>query len=107
MPDFIDAGPYLASILRKSALETALGYTTSSRRHRIGRSRMQSCLMNSPRLFLDTSSRADGNFLMAIGSDDSGRLLEIGVILKENGDVVIIHAMDARQKWRDLLAKEV
>ncbi len=44
---------------------------------------------------------------MAIGSDDSGRLLEIGVILKENGDVVIIHAMDARQKWRDLLAKEV
>ncbi len=107
MPEFIDAGPYLASILRKSALDSSLGFTNSSRRHRIGRSRMLACLINSPRLFLDTSSRADGNFLMAIGLDDSGRLLEIGVILKENEDVVIIHAMVARQKWRDLLAKEV
>ena len=107
MPEFIDAGPYLASILRRSALESSLGFTKSSRRHRIGRSRMLSCLVKNPRLFLDTSSRSDGYFLMAIGPDDSGRLLEIGVILKDNGEVVIIHAMDSRQKWRERLAKEV
>ncbi|MGI9136882.1 MAG: hypothetical protein ACR2JS_07470 [Candidatus Nanopelagicales bacterium] len=107
MPEFIDAGPYLASILRQSALEHSLGFAKSSRRHRIGRSRMVACLLNAPRLFLDTSSREDGKFLMAIGSDTSGRLLEIGVTLKDNGEAVIIHAMDSRQKSRDLLAKEV
>jgi hypothetical protein len=107
MPEFIDAGPYLASILRQSALESSLGFTKSSRRHRIGRLKMLSCLLKAPRVFLDTSSRVDGYFLMAIGPDDSGRLLEIGVILKDNGEVVIIHAMDSRQKWRDLLEKEV
>ena len=37
---------------------------------------------------------------MVIGADDGGRLLEIGLILKDNGEAAVIHAMDARPKWR-------
>jgi hypothetical protein len=44
---------------------------------------------------------------MAIGEDPDRRLLEIGFILTDNGEVVVLHAMDARRRWlRELTGEE-
>ena len=59
-----------------------------------------------PSLFVNDHRRVDGHFLMAIGADPDGRLLEIGFILTDNGEVVVLHAMDARRRWLRELTEE-
>ncbi len=67
---------------------------------------MLAILTNGPRLFVNDRRRVDGHFLMAIGADPDGRLLEIGFILTDNGEVVALHAMDARRRWLRELTEE-
>ena len=43
-----------------------------------------------------------GDRLLVIGADTSGRLLEL-VVLDPNEDAVVIHAMPLRRKFYDLL----
>lgn len=41
----------------------------------------------------------DEGFTMLVGPDRTSRLLEIGVVVSDDGYTVIVHAMDARQKY--------
>ena len=40
---------------------------------------------------------------LRLGFDDSGRLLEVVVLIFSSGDELVIHAMKARPKYIDLL----
>lgn len=40
--------------------------------------------------------------LMYLGDDETGRPLEVGVVVLDDGDLLVIHVMDMRQKFRDV-----
>jgi hypothetical protein len=41
----------------------------------------------------------DENMTMLIGADQSGTLLEVGVVASEDGPIVAVHAMPARSRF--------
>ncbi len=65
---------------------------SSARRHGVRDSQMMHAYRNSFRIF------AVGEVTMLVGDDGSGRILEIGVLRTDEGDL-IIHAMPARRKY--------
>lgn len=65
----------------------------SGRKHRVGKHRIIAALRNagSPEV------RADGSRIY-LGRDTSGRLLEVGVVDADNGDLIVFHALP--KEWK-------
>ena len=66
----------------------------SARRHGIADADITHCVDN-PILVEDL----DDSLVMLIGPDRTGRLLEVGIVVGDTGPVVV-HAMEARHKYR-------
>jgi hypothetical protein len=66
---------------------------SSARRHKITDANM----LHAHRHYVDAFDLDDG-LTMLIGPDTAGRLLEIGVVSRDDRDV-IVHAMPARPKF--------
>lgn len=82
-----------------------ISFTRSSRKHRIGRARVLTVLAANP--IVDITAEGDHRVrLLAVGSDWTGRQLEV-VAVMEQGRVIVIHAMDARPKLIRLYAEKV
>ena len=82
-----------------------IGFTRSSRKHRIGRARVLTVLAANP--IVDFTAEGDHRVrLLAVGSDWTGRQLEV-VAVMEQGHVLVIHVMDARPKLIRLYAEKV
>lgn len=54
--------------------------------------------LHAYRQFIDVWQLRD-DFTMRIGADRVGRLIEVGVVVDDDGEVVIIHSMPARAKF--------
>lgn len=65
----------------------------SARKHGISAEEIHHVYRNPVRIF-----DLDDEFTMIIGPDSRGALLEIGIV-RGGDDVVIIHAMPAREKY--------
>lgn len=82
-----------------------IGFARSSRRHRIGRARVLAVLAASPLVDITTEGHVRPRVL-AVGSDWTGRLLEV-VAVVEDDRLVVIHAMDARPKLIRMYAERM
>lgn len=70
-------------------------FTQSSRKHRIGRERMRHVLANPVTRIPFPTEDGRAPREMFLGVDDTGRRLEVMVVL-ETERLVVIHAMDMR-----------
>jgi hypothetical protein len=76
-------------------------FTQSSRRHKIGRARVRQVLAD-PVVVVRIEEPHDPRVrLLYLGDDVSGRALEV-VAVEESDRLVVIHAMDLRDKFRKL-----
>ncbi len=73
-------------------------FTQSSRKHRIGRERMRHVLANPVVHWPDPNAVMAGERVTFLGTDDTGRRLEL-VVVVELDHWVVIHAMDMRPKF--------
>ena len=76
-------------------------FTQSARRHKIGKARVRQVLANP--VFVDriVEEHDPRVRLLILGDDDTGRALEV-IAVEEDDVLVVIHAMDLRQKFRAL-----
>lgn len=75
-------------------------HTASARRHNISKARREQVIRNAERVVHAGYSPHTGRPVhMVIGRDDDGAELEVGVVY-ENGRIVIVHAMELREKYR-------
>jgi hypothetical protein len=76
-------------------------FTQSARRHKIGKTRVRQVLADPVVVDRIVEEHDPRVRLLILGDDDTGRALE--VIAVEEGDLlIVIHAMDLRQKYRAL-----
>jgi uncharacterized DUF497 family protein len=76
-------------------------FTQSARRHKIGRERVRQVLAD-PVVVVRIEEPHDPRVRMLyLGDDESGRALEV-VAVDEGDRLVVIHAMDLREKFRML-----
>jgi hypothetical protein len=76
-------------------------FTQSARRHKIGRARVRQVLAD-PVVVVRIEEPHDPRVRMLyLGDDESGRALEV-VAVEEGDRLVVIHAMDLRDKFRML-----
>lgn len=82
-----------------------IGFTRSSRKHRVGRARVLTVLAANP--IVDLTAEGDHQVrILAVGHDWTGRQLEV-VAVMEQGHVIVIHVMDARPKLIRLYAERM
>jgi hypothetical protein len=77
-------------------------FAQSARRHKIGRARVLQVLAE-PRAVREVPSGVAGlaDRLLFLGDDDTGRALEVvAVIVDDGATLLVIHAMDMREKYR-------
>ena len=79
---------------------SAIRFTRSARKHRVGRARALYVLNNAYAVVPQIRPRQP-DVLMYLGDDETGRPLEVGVVVLDDGDLLVIHVMDMRQKFRD------
>jgi hypothetical protein len=78
-----------------------VAFTQSSRRHKIGRARVRQVLAD-PVVVVRIEEPHDPRVRMLyLGDDVSGRALEV-IAVEESDRLVVIHAMDLRDKFRKL-----
>jgi hypothetical protein len=66
----------------------------SARKHGHGDDEILHALRN----YVDAFGMDEG-FTMIVGPTNSGKLLEVGIIRSEDGALLVIHAMNARDKF--------
>ena len=76
-----------------------LKFAQSARKHHIGRARVNEVLLAPTAARWMTSAGGTEQKLILVGADNSGRVLEIIVVVTPEL-VLVIHAMDLRNKWR-------
>lgn len=77
----------------------AIRFTKSARKHRIGRTHAR-YVIEHPTSVVPADLSPEGNALvMYLGTDTTGRDLEVGVVV-EDDNLVVIHVMPMRQRWR-------
>jgi len=95
-------GPTLDwSILLHNNGRMRVEFTQSARRHKIGKARVRQVLANPlvvDRIVEEQDPRVR---LLILGDDDTGRALEV-IAVEEDDVLIVIHAMDLRQKYRAL-----
>lgn len=74
-------------------------FTQSARRHRVGRARARHVLAD-PTAIVPATTPEGREVLLYLGDDHEGRVLEVGVLEKEDGGLLVIHVMDLREKYR-------
>lgn len=80
---------------------TRVEFTQSARRHKIGRARVLQVLAR-PVVVVRIEEDHDPRVrMLVVGDDASGRAIEV-IAVEEAGRLVVIHAMDLRQKFRAL-----
>ena len=67
----------------------------SARKHAISDAGILHAYRNPIRIY------TDDDLIMAVGGDDTGRLIEVGFVYAADMTPVIIHAMPARPKYLD------
>lgn len=82
-----------------------LRFAQSARRHRIGRGRVRDVIEQA--VFFDRVPAPAGSplpdeRLVFLGDDRTGRALEVVAVELADGALLVIHAMDLRDKYRDL-----
>jgi hypothetical protein len=76
-------------------------FTQSARRHKIGKARVRQVLAD-PLVVVRIVGEHDPRVrLLILGDDDTGRALEV-IAVEEDDVLIVIHAMDLRQKYRAL-----
>ena len=82
-----------------------LVFTQSARRHRVGRGRVREAIAD-PLISIihHPRSAAERGRVLIIGSDQTGRVFEIVVVPLDDETTLVIHVMDARDKYRRLLS---
>ncbi len=76
-------------------------FTQSARRHKIGKARVRQVLANPVVVDRIVEEHDPRVRLLILGDDDTGRALEV-IAVEEDEVLVVIHAMDLRQKFRAL-----
>ena len=66
----------------------------SARRHEVSDESMLHALRNAV-----SFEPHDEGFTLYVGPDEAGRLIEVGTIESDDGDVVVVHAMRARRRF--------
>ena len=79
-------------------------FTQSARRHKIGRTRVRQVLEDPVAVINVESPDSSSSRLLVIGEDRTGRPLEV-IAVFEGDDLVVIHAMDLRAKYRHFYEK--
>jgi hypothetical protein len=80
-------------------------FAQSARRHRIGRARVLHVLANARAVATGpppTDSPAADLRILIVGDDATGRPLEVVAVIVDDDLLLVIHAMDLRDKYRDL-----
>ena len=78
----------------------AVRFARSARKHRVGRARALYVIDNAVSV-LPQVRPGQSDVLMYLGDDVSGRSLEVGVVIMDAGDLLVIHVMDMRSKFRE------
>lgn len=81
--------------------ESRVEFTQSARKHKIGRATVLEVLGNPVVVDRIEETESPTVRLLVLGSDRSGRVLEV-VVVEEGDMLVVIHAMDIRLKFRAL-----
>lgn len=76
-------------------------FTQSARRHKIGKARVRQVLANPVVVDRIVEGHDPRVRLLILGDDDTSRALEV-IAVEEDEVLVVIHAMDLRQKFRAL-----
>lgn len=76
-------------------------FTQSARRHKIGKARVRQVPANPVVVDRIVEEHDPRVRLLILGDDDTGRALEV-IAVEEDEILVVIHAMDLRQKFRAL-----
>lgn len=78
-------------------------FAQSARKHKIGRARVRQMFV-APRAVVEVPSSSPelADRLLIVGDDDSGRALEVVALVADDGVLLVIHAMDLREKYRAL-----
>lgn len=76
-------------------------FTQSSRRHKIGRARVLQVLADPVVVVRMEEADYPRVRVLVLGDDASGRALEV-IAVAEEDHLVVIHAMDLREKYRML-----
>ena len=82
-----------------------IGFTRSARRHKIGRARAVYVIENATAVIRQTRP-GQPDVVIHLGDDQTGRALEVGVVELDDGHLVVIHAMDMRNKFRGTYDQE-
>jgi len=78
---------------------TKFRFTKSARKHHIGRARVVFVIENAHNVVPQVRP-GQPDVLMYLGDDQTGRALEVGIVVLDEGDVLVIHAMDLRPKFQ-------
>jgi hypothetical protein len=79
---------------------TRIRFSKSARKHRISRARAAFVVENAYTV-LPQMRPGHADVFMHLGDDHTGRALEVGVVVLDDGDVLVIHAMALRPKFRE------
>lgn len=76
-------------------------FAQSARRHKVGRSRVRQVIA-APRAVFDVEDESTGEAsrVLILGDDHTGRALEIVAVRLDEHTILVIHAMDLRDKYR-------
>lgn len=75
-------------------------FTQAARKHRVAAGRARAVFAD-PVAIVPVRRAGDTRIMrLFLGDDDTGRALEVGVIETEEGDLLVIHTMDLRAKFR-------
>ena len=74
-------------------------FTRSARKHRVGRARVV-YVVEHPCVVVRQIRPDEREVVMFLGDDDTGRALEVGAVEVSEDLLLVIHAMDLRDKFR-------
>lgn len=95
------SGELTGYILLNNNVGVIVEFTSSSRRHKVGRARIRQ-VMADPVAVVRIEEESDPRVrLLYLGDDATGRALEV-IAVEESDRLVVIHAMDLRDKFRTI-----
>jgi hypothetical protein len=85
--------------------DTKVRFARSATRHRISKDRIRHVIANYRVRFEEPppdtgSARARSTRVVYLGEDDHGRALEVMAVAGKNDELLVIHAMELRDKYR-------
>ncbi len=80
-------------------------FTQAARRHKVGQARVRYVIAHPfvvDRVPAPEGSPVTDDRIVFLGDDETGRALEVMAVEIEGDGLLVIHAMDLRNKYRDL-----